>query len=171
MSLDFIMDLPQSKGHTCILVVIDLFTKMVDFIPCLILPMALETARLYLQEVFFLHSLPEHLVSDQGVQFTSRFWQALHAGLDTCVHLSWAHHPQTDGQTDQCHSEVVPVLPYKLPAGLVALQFLLTEFAYSNAVHVSTQQTPFMVTYMVLPVSTTNHQHFHCRSCPPGSAS
>lgn len=32
-SLDFIMDLSQSQGHTCILVIVDWFTKLTYFIP------------------------------------------------------------------------------------------------------------------------------------------
>ena len=34
LSLDFITDLPRSQGHTCILVMVDLFTKMAHFVPC-----------------------------------------------------------------------------------------------------------------------------------------
>ena len=35
ISLDFIMDLPPSKGFDSILTVVDRFTEMAHFIPCM----------------------------------------------------------------------------------------------------------------------------------------
>uniref|UniRef100_A0A670KLJ4 Gypsy retrotransposon integrase-like protein 1 n=1 Tax=Podarcis muralis TaxID=64176 RepID=A0A670KLJ4_PODMU len=88
VSLDFVVDLPSSRGCTCLLVFSDHFTKMVHCAPCPSVPTAKETAQLYLQHVFRLHGLPERVVSDRGVQFTSRFWRALHQTLGTEVCLS-----------------------------------------------------------------------------------
>uniref|UniRef100_A0A670IHI8 Gypsy retrotransposon integrase-like protein 1 n=1 Tax=Podarcis muralis TaxID=64176 RepID=A0A670IHI8_PODMU len=104
VSLDFIVDLPSSRGCTCLLVFSDHFTKMVHCAPCPSVPTAKETAQLYLQHVFRLHGLPERVVSDRGVQSTSRFWRALHQTLGTEVCLSSAYHPQTDGQTERANA-------------------------------------------------------------------
>ncbi|XP_054826969.1 uncharacterized protein LOC129324030 [Eublepharis macularius] len=143
ISMDFITDLPCSKGHTCILVVVDLFTKMAHFIPCSGPPTAQETAHLYLQHVFRLHGRPDHIISDRGVQFTSRFWRALHSLLGTQVHLSSAHHPQSDGQTERINATLEQYLRcytnHQQDDWLALLP--LAEFAYNNAVHSSTQQT------------------------------
>ena len=98
--LDFTMDLPLSQGRTAILVVVNLFSKMAHNVLCGGLPSAEETARLYIDQIFHLHGLPDSLLSDHVAQFTSQFWQA----LDIRVHLSSAHHPQSDGQTEQTNA-------------------------------------------------------------------
>jgi hypothetical protein len=41
------------------------------------------------------------IVSDQGTQFTSHFWQQLQEALGTHLKFSSAYHPQTDGQTER----------------------------------------------------------------------
>lgn len=62
MSMGFIMDLPNSRWNTSILVKVGLLTRMAHFIPSIGLPTACETAQLYLQNIFHLHGLPDHLV-------------------------------------------------------------------------------------------------------------
>ncbi|ETE60708.1 Retrotransposon-derived protein PEG10, partial [Ophiophagus hannah] len=88
VSLDFITELPPSKGATTILVVVDMLTKMAHFIPCVGLPLAKITAQLFISHVFRLHGLPDRIVSDRGVQ--------------TC--LSFTHHPETDGGTERMNA-------------------------------------------------------------------
>jgi transposase InsO family protein len=51
-------------------------------------------------QIVCLHGVPKKIVSDQGSQFTSRYWQKLHECLDTRLNFSSAYHPQTDGQTE-----------------------------------------------------------------------
>uniref|UniRef100_A0A670IJD3 Gypsy retrotransposon integrase-like protein 1 n=1 Tax=Podarcis muralis TaxID=64176 RepID=A0A670IJD3_PODMU len=149
VSLDFVVDLPSSRGCTCLLVFSDHFTKMVHCVPCPSVPTAKETAQLYLQHVFRLHGLPERVVSDRGVQFTSRFWRALHQTLGTEVCLSSAYHPQTDGQTERANAVLEQYLrcycSYQQDDWVDHLA--LAEFAYNNAVNASTQQTPFQASY------------------------
>jgi hypothetical protein len=41
------------------------------------------------------------IISDQGSQFVARFWEQLHASLETYLIHSSTYHPQTDGQTEQ----------------------------------------------------------------------
>ena len=55
-----------SKGHTTILRVVDWFSMMAHFIPLPKLPSAKETAKLALQCVFRLRSLPTNIVSHRG---------------------------------------------------------------------------------------------------------
>ncbi|XP_061485300.1 uncharacterized protein LOC133385725, partial [Rhineura floridana] len=149
VSLDFITDLPASRGMTTILVVVDLFTKMAHFLPCAGLPSAPETAQLFLTQVFRLHSLPDHLISDRGAQFTAWFWQALFRALNVQIHLSSAHHPQSDGQTERTNATVEQYLRcytcFQQDNWVDLLP--LAEFAYNNSVHASTRQTPFFASY------------------------
>lgn len=69
-------DLPASESHTCILVVVDRFSKAYKLIPLKGLPTAMETAELLFHHVFRHFVLPEDIVSDRGPQFISRVWQS-----------------------------------------------------------------------------------------------
>ena len=69
ISLDFITDLPPSKGFDSILTVVDRFTKMAHFIPCTKAITIQETAELLMREVFRHHGLPDDINSDRGPQF------------------------------------------------------------------------------------------------------
>ncbi|XP_061482570.1 transmembrane 9 superfamily member 2 isoform X2 [Rhineura floridana] len=134
---------------TTILVVVDLFTKMAHFLPCAGLPSAPETAQLLLTQVFRLHGLPDHLISDRGAQFTARFWQALFRALNVQIHLSSSHHPQSDGQTEHTNATVEQYLRcytcFQQDNWVDLLP--LAEFAYNNSVHASTCQIPFFASY------------------------
>ncbi len=76
IAIDFITDMPLSRGSTTILTVIDCFSKACRLIPLPKLPTALETAESLCNHVFRFYGLPEDLVSDRGPQFTSCVWSA-----------------------------------------------------------------------------------------------
>ena len=75
ISVDFVTGLPESKGNTTILTVVDRFSKMVHFIVLPKLPSAKETAEVMMSNVFRVHGFPKDIVSDRGPQFISRFWE------------------------------------------------------------------------------------------------
>ncbi|KAK3506499.1 hypothetical protein QTP70_003045 [Hemibagrus guttatus] len=64
LGVDFITDLPVSNGCTCVLVVVDRFSKSCRLIPLLGLPTAMDTAELLFNYVFRYYGLPEDIVSD-----------------------------------------------------------------------------------------------------------
>lgn len=94
ISMNFITELPPSKGATTVLVVVEMLIKMGHFIPCLGLPTARSTAQLFIHHMFQRHRLPDWIMTDRGVQFMARFWKALLKELEIQVHLSLAHHPE-----------------------------------------------------------------------------
>ncbi|GJW57335.1 putative reverse transcriptase domain-containing protein [Tanacetum coccineum] len=53
--------------------------------------------RLYLNEIVVRHGVPISIISDWDSRFTSRFWQSMQEELGTCLDMSMAYHPQTDG--------------------------------------------------------------------------
>ncbi|KAL0167736.1 hypothetical protein M9458_035958, partial [Cirrhinus mrigala] len=93
LGVDFITDLPRSEGNTCVLVVVDRFSKMCKLIPLNGLPTAMETAEHLFNQVFCQFGLPEEIVSDRGPQLISHVWKAFFKLL--------GYHPQTNGQTER----------------------------------------------------------------------
>jgi transposase InsO family protein len=106
VTADFTTDLPLSNGFDSILVVVDRFSKEVEFIPCNKTTTALDTARLYLHNVWKNHGLPSSIVSDRGPQFASQVMRDLCKQLGIQPKLSTAFHPQTDGQTERMNRDL-----------------------------------------------------------------
>ena len=101
ISMDFIVDLPPSKGFDSIFVVVDRLTKKAHFVPCNKIVTSEEIARLFIDNVYKYHGLPDDIISNRGTQFTSKFWQSLFKILQVEIKLSSAYHPQIDGQTER----------------------------------------------------------------------
>lgn len=145
LSMDFIDQLPESKGFDSILVVVDRLTKMAIFIPTYTTINSEQLAVLFIHHVFSKHGLPIDIVSDRGSKFTSKFWRALNTALGIKQKLSTAFHPQTDGQTERVNQVVETYLRLYINYGQNNWsQYLpLAEFAYNNATHSSTTMSPF----------------------------
>ena len=149
LSMDFITDLPSSNLKDSILVVVDRLTKMAHFIPCNKTITGEETAKLFLENIYRIHGLPNDIVSDRGSQFISNFWRGLFQILGVKINLSTAYHPQSDGQTERVNQ----ILEQYLRCSVNYQQdnwaelLPLAEFAYNNTVHSSTKQTPFFANY------------------------
>jgi hypothetical protein len=97
LGVDFVTDLPPSDGNTCILVIVDRFSKACRLLPLKALPTAMETAELMFNHVFRYFGIPEDIVSDRGPQFVSRVWRAFFKLLGVTISLSSGYHPQTNG--------------------------------------------------------------------------
>ena len=96
ITLDFIIDLPVSKGFNVILTIVDRYTKLAHFLPC-----TKETAEIVMREACRHHGLPDSIISDRGPQFVSKFWKHLFKMLKVTCNLSSGYHPQTDGQAER----------------------------------------------------------------------
>ncbi|KAL3537606.1 hypothetical protein ACH5RR_000972 [Cinchona calisaya] len=104
--MDFIQTLPMSEGYDTILAVVDRLTKFGHFLPLSHPFTAKDVAKVFLDNVFKLHSLPDSIVSDRDKLFTSFFWQELFRMLGTQLHLSTSYHPQTDGQSERLNQSL-----------------------------------------------------------------
>jgi len=62
-------------------------------------------ARLFRDNVWKLHGLPESIISDRGLQFAAGVMRELNAMLGIDSKLSTAFHPQIDGQTERMNQE------------------------------------------------------------------
>ncbi len=106
LGVDFVTDLPVSEGNTCILVVVDRFSKSCRLIPLKNLPTAMETAEEMFNHVFGYFGIPEDIVSDRGPQFISRVWKNFLKLLGVTVSLLSGYHTQTNGQTERKIQEI-----------------------------------------------------------------
>lgn len=150
VTMDYITGLPCTvRGHDAVLVFCDRLTKMVKFIACTKTDDAAEAARLFRDNVFAVHGMPDELYSDRDTRFTSKFWQELLKGLHVKQKLSSAFHPETDGQTERVNRVLEEYLRhYVNPHQDDWDEWLsLAEFAYNNSVHVATGHTPFFMCY------------------------
>jgi hypothetical protein len=71
ISMDFITNLPNSKAFDSIFVVVDRLTKMAHFMLCNKTVVGKETARLFMDNIYKHHGLPNDIISNRGSQFTS----------------------------------------------------------------------------------------------------
>ena len=143
--MDFITDLPPSQGFDAIITVVDRFTKMAHFLPCVKSINSQETTNIIMREVFRHHGLPEDIISDRGPQFIAHFWRHLCEGLKISCKLSSAYPPETNGQTERTNQILEQYLrcfiSYQEDDWSQILH--LEEFAYNNTVDSSTKVTPF----------------------------
>jgi hypothetical protein len=147
ISVDFVVELPQSNGHDAVMNVVDSVSKRVHFVPTTTTVSALGAARLYLHHVWRHHGLPRAVVSDRGPQFVAEFTKELYRLLGIKLSSSTAYHPQSDGQTERVNMELEQYLRVFVNERQDDWEDLLplAEFQYNNHVHASTQHTPFML--------------------------
>jgi transposase InsO family protein len=101
ISVDFIVEPPQSHGYDTIMCVVDSLTKCAHFIPMHTTLNAEGTTLLFLKEVWKHHGTPQVVVSDRGPQFITSFTRELYKLLGIKLVTSTAYHPQTDRQTER----------------------------------------------------------------------
>jgi len=106
ISADFITKLPLVQGYDSILVVVDRLTKMVHFIPTTEKTSAKGLARLFRDNMWKLHGLPESIISDRGPQFVAGLMRELNGILGIKSKLLMAFYPQADGQTKRVNQEL-----------------------------------------------------------------
>jgi len=149
ISADFITKLPLAQGYDSILVVVNRLTKMVHFIPTTEKTLVEVLAKLFRDNVWKLHGLPESIVSDRGPQFVAGLMKELNKMLGIKSKLSTAFHPQTNRQTERVNQELEQYLRMFIDHRQEQWPewFGTTEFAYNNKAHSSTKTLPFKANY------------------------
>ena len=151
--------LPESKNcdgiFDSITVVICLLTAMIHLIPSRITYNAQQIAELMFEQIYKLHSLPKHIISDRDVLFTSTFWGHLHKLIGTKLRMSSAYHPETDGSTERTNRTVTQMLCQcindKQSDWVSTLPAI--EFAINSARSESTRYAPFFLNSGHMPRS------------------
>jgi len=169
ISMDFISDLPKSKGDDAMLIVIDRLTKMAHFLPCTKEMDARQFSELFMREIFRLHGLPKELITDRGSIFTSDPWKETTKQLGIERRLSPAFQPQTDRQTERTNSTLEQYLRAYVNYQQDNWKELLpmAEFAYNNGYQESIKRRPFFANYGVNPEYQTIGHLMQGRITPP----
>ena len=149
LMVDFITKLPIVAGKDTILVVCNRLSKITHFVTTTEEISAEGLARLFRDNVWKLHGLPESVVLDRGSQFVVELTKELNRMLGIETRLSMVFHPQIDGQTEQMNQELEQYLRFFIdhrqkdwPEWLA-----LAEFAVNNKVHTATKVSLFMANY------------------------
>ena len=158
LSVDFLTDLPVSDGFTCIMVVVDKFSKMCHLIPLLKVPDAQVTATMFMYYIFKLHGLPKSITSDQGKQFTSRFWKKFLKLLNIESQLSAPYHHASNGLAERYIATVTQYLrSFTMDDPSKWSDFVgFAEFAINNTCNSSTGKSPFQIVYGYNPTFDPN---------------
>ncbi len=106
LGVDFITDLPDSDGNTCILVIVDRFSKSCRLLSIRGLPTAMITAKLLFNSILRYFGIPEDIVSDWGPQLVSRVWKGFFKLLGVTMSLSSRNDPLTNGQAERKIQEI-----------------------------------------------------------------
>ena len=104
-----------------------------------------ELARLFRDNIWKLHGLPDSIISDREPQFAAGIMKELNHMLGIETKLSTAFHPQTDGQTERMNQELEQYLRMFIDHRQEQWPEWLgtAEFAYNNKVHAGTKVSPF----------------------------
>ena len=101
LTVDFITKLLLVSGKNIILVVCDKLFKMIHFVTTIEEILAEGLVRLFRDNMWKLHELPESMVSDRGLQFVVELTRELNRMLEIETKLLILFHPQTDRQTEK----------------------------------------------------------------------
>jgi hypothetical protein len=108
--VDFVEGFPRINDKSSILKGVDGFSKFAHFIPLGHPYTATSVVRAFFSDIVRLHGLPSSIVSDRDLVFTSKFWQELFSLTGVKLNLSWAFHPQSDGQSEATNKVIAMYL-------------------------------------------------------------
>ena len=135
----------KRDSYDSILVIVNWLIKRVHYKPIKVTIDALGLAEVIIDMVVRHHNLPDSIVTDQRLLFTSKFWSLLCYFLGIKRRLSMAFHPQIDGQTERQNSTMQAYLQafVNFEQNDWARLLPMAEFAYNNAKNASTGFTLF----------------------------
>jgi len=106
LMVDFITKLLLVARKDAILVVCNRLSKMTHFVATTEGISAEELVRLFRDNIWKLHRLPESIVSDRGLQFAAELTKELNRMSGIKMKLLTTFYPQIDGQTKQINQKL-----------------------------------------------------------------
>jgi hypothetical protein len=145
IGMDFVGPFLEVDGFNYLWVVICRMTSMVHLVPVNTKTTATELSWIYLRDIVRLHCLPESIVSDRDLKFTSKWWKELHRLMGVKLLMSTSFHPQTDGATERVNRSIGRMVRSAVSTDQKdwVRTLPMTEFAINASISDSTGFTPF----------------------------
>jgi Integrase core domain len=145
--MDILGPLPRTKHvNRFLLVIADRFSKVTKTVPLRTLT-ALSVARVFCDHLAYVYGPPVSLLTDNGLQYTAKIFQAVCAELGIHKVFTTAFHPQTNSQVEPYNLNILASL-----RGYVATHqddwddyTSAVTFAYNCRVHASLGMPPFVL--------------------------
>jgi hypothetical protein len=87
------------KQKDKIFVVVDRLTKYAHFMAVRKTDSTKQIADVFCKNIYKLHGFPKVIISDRDAKFKGNFWKESCKNTGISLNMSFAYHPQTDGQT------------------------------------------------------------------------
>jgi transposase InsO family protein len=148
-----------SHGNRFLLVMTDRFSKLTRTVP-LRTTTALVCARAFCDHWVYAYGAPRHVLTDNGPQFTAKFFHAVCRELGIEKAFATAYHPQINGQVERFNRTILNSL-----RGYIAenqknwdeFTSALT-FAYNASVHAAIGLAPFELILSRPPVTLSTEK-------------
>ena len=168
LSIDILGPLTKTKkGYRFLLVVTDRLTKLTQVIPLRRIDVY-TVAVAFVEHWIFNYGPPKTLISDNGKQFASKFFQAVCSLLGLSNIFTSTYHPQTDGQVELYNGTILEMLRNYVNEHQDERERYATAltYAYNNHVHRSTGTTPFSLGLSRPPPEFSLHHTVRSRTRP-----
>ena len=145
VSIDILGPLPRTTtGFRYLLVISDRYSKLTRTVPLRDIK-SVTIARAFCEHWVFQYGPPTYVLSDNGGQFTSKFFQSICSILGARNLFTAAYHPQTNGQVERFNRTILSGLRHFCSDhGRDWDKFVhAVTFGYNSTVHRVTGSTPF----------------------------
>jgi hypothetical protein len=107
-----------------------------------------------MQHVVLIHSVPVHLLSDNGTNFTSKLAKYLWSTLGTHKHTTTPYHPQSNGRLERSHRALKSTISKLCEQYGVEWDTALSAatFTHNTRINRTTGYTPFYLVYHRQPI-------------------
>lgn len=158
--MDFIEVFPKVGGKSVVLAVVDGFSKFAHLIALGHPYSAASMARAFFDNIVRLRGFPCSIVSDRDTVFTSMLWKELFRLAGIKLHMSFAFHPQSDGQSKVVNRIITMYLRcLEGDRPRTWLQWLAwAEYCYNTSYQSAIQSSPFRVVYGGDPPTLLSYQ-------------
>jgi Integrase core domain/Integrase zinc binding domain len=110
VAVDILGPLPRTKhGSRFLLVISDRYSKVTKTVPLRTVT-ALSVARAFCDHWAYVYGPPVSLLTENGPQFTAKFFQAVCSELGIRKIFTTAYHPQTNGQVERYNRTILASL-------------------------------------------------------------
>jgi transposase InsO family protein len=106
MGVDILGPFPRAVGgYRFLFVAIDKFTKWPEATPVVSITQGAAVA--FLKSIVCRFRVLSRIITDNGTQFTSRFFYEYCEGIDTQLCFASVSHPRSNGQVERANAEIL----------------------------------------------------------------